>query len=130
MIDSLRESNWKYDTGASIGIGTALLSTSGGTIRFHDPDDQNQDFSYAGFGIGLFSISTPKIKIPRLPVLNRDVTGTGAAKSFDGGALLYMTESFHGRELSKSDIQGGTVYLDAAAGLLAGYTGSVMLLGI
>ena len=41
-----------------------------------------------------------------------------------------MTASFQGRELAKSDMQGGSVYLDGSSGLLAGYGGSVMLLGI
>ena len=130
MIESLRMSTWTYTNGATGGIGTGLLAASGGTISFTDLDKKDQDFSYAGFGIGLFSIAIPKLKIPDVPILNRGITGTGAARSFDGGGLLYMTESFHGHELSKSDLQGGTVYLDASTGLLAGYGGSVMLLGI
>jgi hypothetical protein len=130
MIEFLRMSKWTYTNGATGGVGTGLLAASGGTLSFTDPDKQAQDFSYAGLGIGIFSIAIPKIKIPDLPILNRGITGTGAARSFDGGGLLYMTESFHGRELSKSDLQGGTVYLDVSTGLLAGYGGSVMLLGI
>lgn len=130
MIESLRTSKWIYNNAATGGIGTGLLAASGGTINFTDPDNKNQDFAYAGFGIGIFSIDIPKVKIPDIPILNRAITGTGAAKSFDGGGLLYMTQSFHGHELSKSDLQGATVYLDAGTGILAGYGASAMLLGI
>ena len=79
MIESLRMSTWTYTNGATGGIGTGLLAASGGTISFTDPDKKDQDFSYAGFGIGLFSIAIPKLKIPDVPILNRGITGTGAA---------------------------------------------------
>ncbi|MGX6998591.1 hypothetical protein [Caballeronia sp. KNU42] len=130
MSQFLRESKWKYDTGATGGMGTAFLAASGGTISLKNPDSQTQEFSYAGFGLSVFSVSIPKIKIPNIPIVNRSIGATGAAESFDGSGLVYMTDSFHGNELSKSDLQGGTVYFDAAAGLLAGYGASVMLLGI
>jgi hypothetical protein len=43
---------------------------------------------------------------------------------------MYMTDSFSGSELTKSDIQGGTIYFDLSVGLLAAAGASVMLLGI
>jgi hypothetical protein len=130
MPHQLRESKWIYNTAATSGLGMEMLAASGGTIVLTDPSNEDQSFSYAGFGIGFISVPIPKIKLPPLPLLNRDIGATGAAKSFFGDGVIYMTASFQGRELAKSDMQGGSVYLDGSSGLLAGYGGSVMLLGI
>jgi hypothetical protein len=130
MPQQLRESKWTYNTAATSGIGIEMLSASSGTIVLTDPSQQDHSFSYAGFGIGFISVPIPKIKLPPIPLLNREIGANGAAKSFYGGGVLYMTSSFHGQDLAKSDMQGGTVYLDGNTGLLVGYGGSVMLLGI
>jgi len=130
MSQFLRISEWQFDTAATGGIGIEILSASGGSIILADPIKQRHSFSYSGFGLGFISFPIPKVKLPPVPILNRTIEVTGAAKSFDGGGILFMTESFHGKELSKADLQGGTVYLDGGTGLLAGYGGSVMLLGL
>lgn len=42
-----------------------------------------------------------------------------------------MTSAFHGKELSRSDLTGGTVCFDVGAGVIAeGASATVMLLGI
>lgn len=130
MSQFLRISEWQFDTAATGGIGIEILSASGGSIILADPIKQRHSFSYSGFGLGFISFPIPKVKLPPVPILNRTIEVTGASKSFDGGGILFMTESLHGEELSKADLQGGTVYLDGGTGLLAGYGGSVMLLGI
>jgi hypothetical protein len=127
---SLRESKWSFNTSATAGLGIELLSMSGGKIVLDDPQKQTHDFSYTGFGLGVFDKPIPKIKLPPVPILNRGISGSGSVEGFYSDGYLYMTDSFHGHELTKSDIQGSTVYLDASAGLLAGYGASVMLLGI
>jgi len=76
MIESLRMSRWTYTNGATGGIGTGLLAASGGTISFTDPDKKDQDFSYAGFGIGLFSIAIPKLKIPDVSVQAKRISNS------------------------------------------------------
>ncbi|MFP3568132.1 hypothetical protein [Paraburkholderia sp. SIMBA_030] len=127
---SIRESKWNYNTSATAGLGVELLSMSGGRIVIDDPEKQAQGFSYSGFRFGLVNIPIPKIHLPPLPALNREISGTGSVEDFYSNGYLYMTDSFHGKELTKSDIQSGTVYLDAGTGFLAGYGLSVMLLGI
>lgn len=127
---SLRESKWDFDASATGGFGMGLLSASGWKIVINDPWKQAHEFLYSGFGLTILNIPIPRIKIPPLPILNREASGFGSTENFASKGYLYMTDSFHGEELAKSDIQGGTIYLDAGAGLLAGYGLSVMLLGI
>ncbi|RKR36705.1 hypothetical protein [Paraburkholderia sp. BL17N1] len=126
---SLRKSGWSFNTSATGGLGIELLSISGGKIILDDPQKQSHDFSYFGFGIG-YSRGLPKIKLPPIPILNREMSGTGSTKDFTSDGVLYMTSYFHRQELSTSDIKGATIYFDGGAGLLAGYGESIMLLGI
>ena len=125
----LRKSDWAFDASATGGVGYGLLAASGGKISLTDPSNQSHDFFYTGYGIG-FSKAIQKIEIPPLPILNRAISVTGSTENFHSGGFIYMTNSFGGKELVKSDLQGGTVYLDAGGGLLAGFGGSIMLLGI
>lgn len=135
----LRPSKWTYTTGATGGVSIEFLVASGGTIVLNDPAQHEQDFHYGGIGVGLgFGAKLPKIKLPkmtlpelRLPrVAGREVGGAGSTKSFPSSGSVYMTSAFRGNELARSNIQGGTVYVDAGAGLFVGEAGSAMLLGI
>jgi hypothetical protein len=135
----LRLSKWTYTTGATGGVSIEFVVASGGTIVLNDPAQQEQDFHYGGIGVGLgFGAKLPKIKLPkmtlpelRLPkVAGREVGGAGSAKSFPSSGSVYMTNAFRGDELTRSNIQGGTIYVDAGAGLFVGEAGSAMLLGI
>ena len=47
-IKTLRESEWKYDTGAGGGAGLELLLASGGVMVFDPPSGQPEQFAYAG----------------------------------------------------------------------------------
>ena len=126
---SIRKSKWVFDTSATYEFGLGLLSTSGGKIVINDPQGESHNFRYSGFGLGV-SAAISKIKLPPLPALNRTVSVTGSTENFDSRGWLYMTDSFPGDELARSDIQGGAIYLDCGAGLLAGYGGTFMFLGI
>lgn len=123
-----RKSDWEFDASAAGGVGYGLLAASGGKIVLTDPSNQSQNFFYTGYGIG-FSKAIPKIEIPPLPILNRVISVAGSTEGFYSGGVIYMTDSFGGDELVKSDL-GGAVYLDAGGGLFAGFSGSIMLLGI
>ena len=125
----LIESKWTYDAAATGSIGIGLSTASRGKVDLKDPGNKIHEFSYSGFGIG-FSVHLPGIKIPPIPIINKEISATGAAKSFSGRGYMFMTSAFRGKELSKSDIQGATIHVDAGFGLLAGYGGSLMFLGI
>lgn len=135
----LRSSKWTYSTGATGGVSVDVVVASGGTIVLQDPSQTDQSFYYGGLGAGLGeSIKLPRIKLPRfvlpelkLPTINgAEVGGAGSMKSFPSGGEVFMTDAFQGAELTREDIEGGTVYVDAGAGLLVGEGISVMLLGI
>lgn len=135
----LRPSNWSYKTGATGGVSIEFVVASGGTIELADPAGRVNDFYYGGIGLGygegfrLSKIKIPKFKLPdiKIPkIAGHEIGGAGSLKSFDSGGLVFMTQSFHGAELTKADLQGSTIYLDGGLGLGYGKAGTAMLLGI
>jgi hypothetical protein len=138
-VSILRPSKWSYKTGATGGASVEFVVASGGTIVLADPGGQESDFYYGGVGVGLgFGLRVPKIKLPRfsLPELKipkiagHEVGGAGSLKSFDSAGLVFMAPAFQGAELSRSDFQGATIYLDGGLGIGYGKAGTAMLLGI
>ena len=134
-----RHSDWTYKTGATGGVSLELAVASGGTIVLADPGGQLFDFYYGGIGIGYgVGLRIPKIKLPRFSIpeikipkiAGHEVGGACSLKSFDSAGLIYMAPAFDGKELSKSDFQGATVYLDGGVGVGYGKAGTAMLLGI
>ncbi|MDR5741429.1 MULTISPECIES: hypothetical protein [unclassified Caballeronia] len=125
----LRPSEWSYSTGATGGVCADVVVASGGSIVLSDPDAKDEAFYYGGIGAGMgVGIKIPRLKLPGLN--GKEVGGAGSAKSFPSGGAIFMTDAFRGSELSRRDIQGATVYVDAGGGLLLGAGGSVMFLGI
>jgi hypothetical protein len=53
-----------------------------------------------------------------------------APKVFPNAGTLYMTPFFSGRELKAGDLRGVCLVFDGGAGLLVGYSGTLMMLGI
>jgi hypothetical protein len=138
-MSALKESKWSYVTGATGGVNFEFVLASGGTIVLRDPGSQDTSFHYAGAGVGLgIGLRLPRIKLPNLnippiklpTVRGREVGGAGSAKSFESAGKIYMTGAFRGGELTRSDFQGSTVYIDAGVGLFYGKGGSAMLLGV
>lgn len=132
---ALRPSQWRYDTGATGGLGVGMLIASCGTIFLRDPGDHEQQFHYGGCGIGLGGTwripKLPDIRLPKLLSRPREAAGTGSTTSFSSDGSVYMTNTFRGEELKRSDLAGGTIYIDAGVGIIAdGYGASVMLLGL
>lgn len=135
----LRPSQWTYETGATGGVSVEFVVASGGTIVLHDPASKEEDFWYGGVGVGIgIGLKIPKIKLPKMTipkielpkVAGREVGAAGSAKSFPSSGAVYMTDAFEKQELTRADIQGGTLYVDAGAGLIVGHAGSAMLLGM
>ncbi len=62
--------------------------------------------------------------------LGKAIGGVIAPKAFPNAGLIYMTSFFSGRELSPADLRGICIVIDGGAGLLVGYSGTLMLLGI
>ncbi len=129
MILIKKESAWKFVTSASGGIGVSLLAAEGGAIYFNDPLGAAQTFHYGAVGAGL----SWGFKIPRLPKLQirgKSVGAVVAPPAFPCGGVLYITDGFHGDELSKSDIQGPCMFVEVGGGLAVGGYGGAMLIGL
>ncbi|WP_431018543.1 hypothetical protein ACQ4K0_10980 [Burkholderia cepacia] len=134
-IKTLRESQWKFKTGAGGGVGLDLFLASGGVIVLKPPSGQLEQFAYTGTGMG---VSVPilkwlklgKLELPKLNVRGHGVSGAGATKGFDSDGDVYMTEAFHGQELQLKNFEGGVIYIDWSIGYLAGWSGTFMLAGI
>ena len=135
----LRKSGWKYSTGAGGGASIEFVMASGGDIILTTPDERAQSFYYGGVGVGLgVGLKLPRVKLPKFTIpeikvpklAGRNVGGAGSTFDFPSGGLVFMTSAFRGEELSRSDLQGATVYLDGSAGAVVSQAGTVMLLGI
>jgi hypothetical protein len=131
----LRHSQWRYSTGSTGGVGVDFIVASGGWIQLTDPAEHAQDFHYGGAGVGLpwerllpGGIRLPKFGLPEIK--GREVGGVGSTKDFLSSGSVLMTQAFAGNELSRQDLQGATIYVDAGFGLVGGFGGSAMLLGI
>ncbi|MCW0082679.1 hypothetical protein [Burkholderia pseudomallei] len=135
MIFGLRTSDWIYDTGATGGSGLGFLLASGGTIYLKDPTGKEEQFYYGGVGLGLGRMigipKIPDISLPKNLHIPHEPSATGAATSFTSTGGVYMTSAFRGKELKRSDLTGGTVYIDAGFGIIAdGMSVSIILLGL
>ncbi|MBN3723258.1 hypothetical protein [Burkholderia sp. Ac-20379] len=128
----LRRSQWEYQTGSTFGASVEFVVGSGGEILLKNPTGTVQRFWYGGLGLGLGAgVKLPKIRLPKLSISGKAISGSGSAEAFPSTGWVYMTSAFSGNELERSDLQGGAVYLDGSAELiLGGGSGSVMLLGI
>jgi hypothetical protein len=135
----LRPSKWTYTTGAGGGASIEFFMASGGEIVLADPQSRPCTFYYGGVGVGIGkSVSLPSIKLPKftlpkiaLPkIAGRSVGSAGSTLDFPSVGAVYMTNSFHGNELTRSDFQGATIYLDGSLSAIYGWAGDVMLLGM
>lgn len=127
----LRQSGWSYETGSTGGLGIGPILGSGGKVILNDPSGTKKNFWYGGLGGGFGEEARlGKLKIPPLKIKGKTIGGSGSSTSYPSKGMVFMTDTFKGSELTESDIQGATVYIDAAAGILMGLSGSAMLLGI
>lgn len=135
----LRLSKWTYSTGAGGGLSVEILMATGGTIVLSDPAGHEQNFYYGGVGAGIgLGLKIPKIKLPKFstpeiklpPIRGRSVGAGGSTLDFPSYGAIYMTNAFRGSELSRSDFQGGTIYVDGSLSAIYGWAGDAMLLGM
>lgn len=135
----MRRSKWTYTTGAGGGAGFEFVMATGGDIILADPQGKPQSFGYGGVGVGLsWSIKIPKIKLPKFSIPEvklakvggHSVGATGSTFDFPSYGDIFITPSFHGAELTRADLQGSILYIDASIGLIYGWGGDLMLLGI
>ena len=78
----------------------------------------------AGIGLKLPKIGKPEIRPEKL---GKAIGGVVAPKVFPHAGSLYMRPFFSRRELGTADLRGLCVVIDGGAGLLVGYSGTLML---
>lgn len=127
-ITDLTPSGWSYETGATGGLGVAFVAGSGGALYLNPPGGGQETFYFGALGAGWsFGFKIPKL--PKVQLRGKSIAGAGSIKQFPSGGLIWRRESL-GKELTKSDIQGGVVFVEGAIGLGVGASGDAMLFGI
>ncbi|BFG75395.1 hypothetical protein PTKU46_34280 [Paraburkholderia terrae] len=132
----LRKSQWQFNTSAGTGIGLGAFNNEAGMFALDAPHNRTHKYVYSGFGLGQSrGLSTllrlPRLALPKVIIKNDELNGSGSTTDFASRGWLYLTNSLNGTDLGKpEDLEGGTIYLEGAAGYLFGGTGSFMLLGI
>ncbi|PRY08012.1 hypothetical protein [Paraburkholderia sp. BL25I1N1] len=132
----LRKSKWKFNTSAGAGVGYGSFNAESGMFVLDDTSGHSCQYLYTGFG-PTFSreitslLRLPKLALPKIIIKKDDLGGSGSTAGFDSVGALFLTETFKGNDLGDpKSLEGGTVYLEGAAGYLFGGTGSLMMLGI
>ena len=128
-----RPSQWKFVTSGTGRVNVDIFAATGGEIDLLDPKGRPQEFKFGSVGVGAgIGLKLPKIgKLEIKPEkLGKAIGGVVAPKAFPNAGTIYMTSFFPGKELAAADFRGICIVFDAGAGLVAGYSGTLMLLGI
>ena len=132
-----KKSAWTFNTSGTGGIGIEFVAASGGTVVLDDPKGTTRNFRYAAGGVGV-SAGIRKIpKIGKLDTRKLDPRGLSdhyggnvAPKSFWNHGVVYVMDGCRADELVAEDFHGICIVIDAGAGLILGYSGSLMLVGV
>jgi len=132
----LRESQWKFGTSAGLGIGFDSFAADAGMFVLKDPSGRGRQYKYSGFGPDFSRALTswmrvPKLALPKIIVRKGEISSASSTPALPGVGRVYLTSSFSEEDLDTPDrLNGGTIYLEGAAGYLFGGVGSFMLLGL
>ena len=121
MLNVVRSSKWTYSTSDSVGGSVDPLAAEVGAIVLKDPSGQKVSFEYGAVGgsIGWQLLGDTKVDfagpLPKVQV---------------GGGQLYILDTFSGAELSRSDLTGGCMLVEAGAGFAVQGSTEAFLLGM
>jgi hypothetical protein len=131
MLFIKKESAWTFTTSGTGGIGIEFVVVEGGSIYLKDPRGNDVTFRYGGAGAGLsVGFKLPKIGKIDFKFLGKSVGLAIAPAAFPNWGALYILDSFKGDELTRSDITGVCMFVEAGLGFFAGFSGTAMLLGM
>lgn len=123
-------SAWKFNTFGSGGLSLGFVSVSGGEVILNDPTGKATTFYYGGGGVGIsLGLKIPKLGKVKIGPL-KGVSGSAGPTAFPSTGTLLITDNFAGNEFTQSDIQGVCMFVEAGGGLIAGGSGTVMLLDL
>ncbi len=131
MLAIKKESAWKFVTSSSGGLGIEFFAAEGGVIYLQNPAGDTIPFKYGAAGAGLsFGFKLPKIGKLRIPIKGKSAAGVIAPADFPNAGKIFILDTFAGDELTRSDITGVCEFLEIGGGLIAGGSGTAMLLGM
>jgi hypothetical protein len=124
-------SKWQFDTSATGGLGIGLFSASGGLVQLKTKArDLVATYHYGGAGAG-WSWGGKLPKIPKLPKIDlKGKSAAGSSTTFDSYGEVFVMQGCKKDELSAHDLSGPCMFVDAGAGLIGGFSGTVLLAGI
>lgn len=130
-------SAWSFVTSGTGGVGIEFVAASGGTVVLADPQARERRFRYGAAGGGLSWGIRKLPKLGRLDTSKLDprglsdhFSGNVAPQSFWNHGSVWLFDGFKGKELTVDDFSGICLVFDAGGGLILGYSGAAMLVGI
>jgi hypothetical protein len=128
-----RKSSWSFNTSAGAGIGLGPFSISRGMLVLNEPDGKEfRQFKYSTFGMGLKSFRLPeRFQLPGIPLpRGHELSGSASTTDFWSDGIIFMNQTFHGRELTLQDFSGGVFVEDAGGGVLIARHYTLMHVGV
>jgi hypothetical protein len=129
MLTIKKPSAWQFVTSSTGGVGVAFLVVEGGALYLQDPAGNGVAFRYGSAGAGL-SAGFKLPKIGKLQINGRGVGAGVAPAAFPNMGKLYVLNSFKNDELTISDIRGVCAFVEIGGGVVAGASGTAMLVGM
>lgn len=120
MLKIKGPSGWKFDGSSSFGVGIGPVGGGSGSFVLTHPEEGTYTFKYKHAGGG-YSVG-PKLQ-----------KGLNVSAGFDtnvSAGKLYILDTFPGKELRSSDIEGFCIIVEAAISAGKGVSGACMLLGV
>ncbi|TCP71724.1 hypothetical protein [Sphingomonas sp. PP-CE-1G-424] len=122
-------SKWTYETGATGGIGIAIVAVSGGAIFLKSPKGNVERFVFGGLGAG-WSAGFKIPKMPKVAIRGKNVAGAVSTKDFPSVGWVFRSAKLGNRDLTADDIRGAVVFVEGGLGLIGGAAVDGMLFGI
>lgn len=126
-----KESEWKFVTSSTGGLGVEFIAAEGGIIYMTDPSGSPVSFKYGAAGVGItYGFKLPKIGKVDVKVLGKTVGAAAAPSFFPNTGVMYVLDSFDGDELERSDITGVCQFVEVGAAMFVGGSATAMLVGM
>jgi len=123
------ESQWTYDTSASAGGGAGFVAGQAGNIYLKSPAGQRFKYHYGAGGGGV----SEGVKLPGvgpLSVKGKGFSASGASTDAYSRGIVYILNSFKGKDLSPRDFLGACIMGEVAGGLYLGGSHIALVTGI
>lgn len=114
-------SRWDYVTASGGGLTVAFVAGSGGSIT-----GENVKLHYSGIGAGIgIGAKLPRFGKVDIKIKGKSVGGVGAAEAFPSDGAVFVAD-----DLTRDDIVGPCMYVEAGGGVALGVSATAMLFGL